>query len=206
MEHRTLVQRSSQSVQRELCSPIEQPGYVTQSRQLLCCGGLWESTHWLCSLRTKPRRVARCQRRCSTVRRLISVQARSFSSGVCRANLLVPPEARGHDGHSAGSGGFVVLCGIVRQIADSISEPRGANRHRANRSWLAARRTCWMGAPHLALGCASAARACEETATALLWRSAMATNALSFGMCTTWTDGRRCPKSTLSRRCMVLEI
>ena len=46
---------------------------------------------WLCSLRTKPRRAARCQRKCSTDRRLISVQARSFSrSGVCRANLFGP--------------------------------------------------------------------------------------------------------------------
>ena len=30
MEHRTLVQRSSHSVQRELCSPIEQPGNVAK--------------------------------------------------------------------------------------------------------------------------------------------------------------------------------
>ena len=44
MEHRTLVQRRSQSVQREPCSPIEQPGYVAQDSQLLFCGGLWEST------------------------------------------------------------------------------------------------------------------------------------------------------------------
>ena len=63
MEHRTLVQRSSRSVQREPCSPIEQHG---------------------------SRDAARFQRRCSTVRRLISVQARSFSSGVCRANLPGP--------------------------------------------------------------------------------------------------------------------
>ena len=44
MEHRTLVQRSSESVQREPHSPIEQPGYVAQGSQLPCCGGLWEST------------------------------------------------------------------------------------------------------------------------------------------------------------------
>ena len=40
MEHRTLVQRSSQSVQREPCSPIEQPGYVAQGSQLLM---LWRT-------------------------------------------------------------------------------------------------------------------------------------------------------------------
>ena len=44
MEHRTLVQRSSQSVQREPCSPIMQLGDVTQSSQLQCCDGLWESS------------------------------------------------------------------------------------------------------------------------------------------------------------------
>ena len=35
-----LEHRGSQSVQREPCSPIEQPGYVAQSSQLQCCGGL----------------------------------------------------------------------------------------------------------------------------------------------------------------------
>ena len=44
MEHRTLVQRSSQSVQREPCSPIMQLGDVTQSSQLQCCNGIWESS------------------------------------------------------------------------------------------------------------------------------------------------------------------
>ena len=38
------IERSSQSVQREPCSPIEQPVYVAQSSQLLCCRELSEST------------------------------------------------------------------------------------------------------------------------------------------------------------------
>ena len=43
------------------------------------------------------------------------------ASGVC--TMAIPQE-----------GGLVVLCGRVRQVADSISEPRAATRHRANRS------------------------------------------------------------------------
>ena len=92
---------------------------------------------WLCSLRTKPRRGARCQRRCATFRRLMSVQARSFSGGVCWANLPGQPEVKRHNDHSAGSRGLDVLCERVRHVADSVSEPRGSTRHRANRSCLA---------------------------------------------------------------------
>ena len=48
--------------------------------------------------------------------------------------FLAQPEARGHNVHSVGSRGLVVLCERARQVVDSISEPRDATRHRANRS------------------------------------------------------------------------
>ena len=77
-----------------------------------------------------------CQRRCSTVRRMISFSAgekflRAVSVG---QTFLAQPETRRHNGHSAASKSLDVLCERVRQVADSISEPRGATRHRASRS------------------------------------------------------------------------
>ena len=41
---------------------------------------------------------------------------------------------RRHNGYSAGPRGLDVLCERVRRVADSVSEPRGATRYRANRS------------------------------------------------------------------------
>ena len=157
MEHRTLVQRSSQSVQREPCSPIEQPAMWHRAANS-CVEEDFGRVPLVVQLEDEavtrgalPEKVFNSQKVDFSVgekffERCLSGKP-SWSSLKPEGTMAIP----------LAQGAFDVLCERVRQVADSISEPRGATRHRAIRSWLLSRRTSWMGAQHLALGCASAA-------------------------------------------------
>ena len=105
MEHRTLVQRSSQGVQREPCSPMEQPGHVAQSSQLLRCGGSFES-------------LSEAETRGALPEKVFNSQKVDFSAGekffercLSVETFLAIPLAQE---------GLVVLCGRVRQVADYV--------------------------------------------------------------------------------------
>ena len=124
MEHRTLVQRSSQNVPREPCSPIEQSGGVHGTANSYVVEDFGSA-----ALVVQPEDEA--ETRGVLPEGMFNSQKVDCSAG---ETSLAQPEARGYTGHSAGTRSLVVLCGTVRHVADSVSEPRGATKHRANRS------------------------------------------------------------------------
>ena len=154
---------NSCSTKLELWSPIEHTWLCGTEQSTPMLRRTLGEHPWLCSLRTKLRRVARCQRRCATVRRLISVQASSFSSGVCRANLPGPARSQRTRWPFRWLRG---PCRSMRKRYDKLQTlflSRLVQPHTMLiRHESLPGEPVWMGAQHLALGCASAARAREE--------------------------------------------
>ena len=116
--------------------------------------------------------------------------------------FLAQPEARGHNGHSTGSRGLVVVCGSVGQVADSFSEPCGATRHRANLPGEPVERVLNTSRWGVKVLLGRVKKSFSNRGA--LEISDGDKNALSNGMSTTWTKGRRCPQSTPSRGCVVI--
>ena len=130
MEHRTLVQRSSQSSENFVADRAT--WQCGKGNQPQCCGGLWDSTLG-CAARGRSRdarRVAREGVQQSESR--FQCKREVFRAVSVGRTFLAQPEARGHTCHSAASRGLDVLCERIRQVANSVSEQRGATKHRAH--------------------------------------------------------------------------